>query len=179
MIYRYAYKCGNQDNKTGHILRVLLRISSGNRVQIEADPDSQKIKVAIIVVGVGLAEDMLGNPKTKYVLRCFVDSSSEKVGRAMTGAEEIEIVETVLRPGEKLYEWLLVKNEELEKTENDLIFIEHEDLVSMDEIEDRFKMLKSACEEDDDNDVREAMGIAVPTFRRPEEVNRMADQKVG
>lgn len=96
----------------------------------------------------------------------------------MTGAEGIEIVETGLRPGEKLYEELLVNNEELERTENDLIFIEHEDLVSMDEVEAKLKMLNMACEADDDDGVREAMRVAVPTFKKPEEVNRLSDMKV-
>ena len=97
----------------------------------------------------------------------------------MTGADVIEIIETGLRPGEKLYEELLVKNEELEKTDNDLIFIEHEDPVSMDEVEEKLRMLKEACEADDGHGVRETMRIAVPTFRKPEEVNREADLKVG
>ena len=38
----------------------------------------------------------------------------------LSGVEEIEIVETGLRPGEKLYEELLVKTEELDKTENSM-----------------------------------------------------------
>ena len=42
----------------------------------------------------------------------------------LSGVEGIEIVETGLRPGEKLYEELLVKTEELDKTENSMIFIE-------------------------------------------------------
>lgn len=45
----------------------------------------------------------------------------------LSGAQNIEIVETGLRPGEKLYEELLVKTEELDKTENDLIFREKTD----------------------------------------------------
>lgn len=68
MIYRYAYKCGSQDTKLGKILRWLLKTFSGGRVQTEADPDSQKIKVAIIgagTVGVGLAEDLLSNKKAQ------------------------------------------------------------------------------------------------------------------
>ena len=37
---------------------------------------------------------------------------------------DIDIVETGLRPGEKLYEELLIKTETLDKTENNMIFIE-------------------------------------------------------
>lgn len=91
---------------------------------------------------------------------------------AMSGMNDIEIIETGLRPGEKLYEELLVKTEELEKTENDMIFIEREEAKTMDELEKKLRILRTACDADEDDGVREAMRIVVPTFRRPEEVNR-------
>ena len=43
MVYRYAYKCGYQDNWKGKALRLILKVFSGGRVVTEADPDSQKI----------------------------------------------------------------------------------------------------------------------------------------
>lgn len=93
---------------------------------------------------------------------------------ALSGMHDIEIIETGLRPGEKLYEELLVKTEELEKTDNDMIFIEREDAVSMDELGKKLRILRTACDADEDDDVREALRKVVPTFRRPEEVNREA-----
>ena len=90
----------------------------------------------------------------------------------LSGVSGIDIVETGLRPGEKLYEELLVKTEELDKTENSLIFIEKDTPLSKDEIDEKLKMLKEACESDDDDNVRETLRKAVPTFRRPEEVNK-------
>ncbi len=42
----------------------------------------------------------------------------------LSGAHDIEIIETGLRPGEKLFEELLIKSDTLTKTDNDLIFIE-------------------------------------------------------
>ena len=86
----------------------------------------------------------------------------------------IEIIETGLRPGEKLYEELLVKTEELEKTDNDMIFTEREEAISMDELEKKLRILRTACEADVDDGVREAMRKVVLTFRRLEEVNREA-----
>lgn len=88
MLYRYCYKCGSQDNKKGVVLRWLLKVFSGGRVQTEPDPDSQKIKIAIIgagAVGVGLEEDLLGNKKAQYVVRCFIDSDRSKIGRDIHG----------------------------------------------------------------------------------------------
>lgn len=90
---------------------------------------------------------------------------------AMSGMHDIEIVETGLRPGEKLYEELLVKKDELEKTDNDMIFIEREEAVTMDELERKLAVLREACDAEDDEGVREAMREVVPTFRKPEEVN--------
>ena len=91
---------------------------------------------------------------------------------SLMGARNIEIVETGLRPGEKLYEELLVKKEDLEKTDNDLIFVEKEKPISMEELEEKLSILQEALDNSDDDGVREALRKAVPTFRRPEEVNR-------
>ena len=60
----------------------------------------------------------------------------------LSGVQGIEIVETGLRPGEKLYEELLVKTEELDKTENSMIFIERDSALSAEEIDDKLAMLK-------------------------------------
>ena len=95
---------------------------------------------------------------------------------ALSGMQDIEIIETGLRPGEKLYEELLVKTEELEKTDNDMIFIEREDAVSMDELGKKLRILRTDCDADEDDGVREALRKVVPTFRRPEEVNREASE---
>ncbi len=87
---------------------------------------------------------------------------------------DIEIVETGLRPGEKLYEELLVKTEELDKTENSLIFIERDEGISMKELEEKLYLLRKAVETNDDGIVRKALHYAVPSFHAPEEVNKKA-----
>lgn len=90
----------------------------------------------------------------------------------LSGAHDIEIVETGLRPGEKLFEELLIKSDTLTKTDNDLIFIEKDTPLSKEEINKKLQVLKKAIENEDDNDAREALRSVVPTFRRPEEINQ-------
>lgn len=89
----------------------------------------------------------------------------------LSGVNGIEIIETGLRPGEKLYEELLVKTAELDKTDNKLIFIERDLPLSKEEIDEKMEVLQKACETDDDNLVRDALREVVPTFKSSEEVN--------
>lgn len=89
---------------------------------------------------------------------------------------DIDIIETGLRPGEKLYEELLVKSETLHKTDNDLIFIEKDEPISMEDLDNRLQLLREALASNDDEAVRVAMRKVVPTYRTPEEVNCKAEQ---
>ena len=94
----------------------------------------------------------------------------------LSGAQGISIIETGLRSGEKLYEELLVKTEELDKTENSMIFIERDTALSKEEIENRLALLQEACDSGDDDLAREALRKTVPTFRTPEEVNKLCGE---
>ena len=89
---------------------------------------------------------------------------------------DIDIIETGLRPGEKLYEELLMKSETLRKTDNDLIFIEKDEPISMEELQERLEILREAIRSNDDETVRAAMHRVVPTYKTPEEVNCKAAQ---
>jgi len=84
---------------------------------------------------------------------------------------DINIVETGLRPGEKLYEELLIKTEELTKTDNRMIFIERDKPLSREEIDRKLEILRKAVETEDDEKVRRAMKRVVETYHAPEEVN--------
>lgn len=94
----------------------------------------------------------------------------------LSGVPDIEIIETGLRPGEKLYEELLVKTEELDQTENSLIFIERDVPMHQEEIIAKLQILADACATGDNDKVREALHRVIPTYRRPEEVNETAEQ---
>ncbi len=94
----------------------------------------------------------------------------------LSGVQGVEIVETGLRPGEKLYEELLVKTEELDKTDNSLIFVERDTPLSEEEISGKLDILRKACEMENDDVVRDALRKVVPTFKNPEEVNKKAEK---
>ncbi len=96
----------------------------------------------------------------------------------LSGAHGIEIVETGLRPGEKLYEELLVKTEELEKTANNLIFVEREEPLTPRQIARKLNRLQEACDLGDNDWVRQTLHKVVPTYRTPEEVNQQAEKIV-
>ena len=94
----------------------------------------------------------------------------------LSGADGIEIQEIGLRPGEKLYEELLVKTEELTKTENNLIFIEKDNPLSREEINEKLALLEKACASGSDDEARATLKRVVPTYRAPEEVNAEAEK---
>lgn len=94
----------------------------------------------------------------------------------ISGASGIEIIETGLRPGEKLYEELLIKAETLTKTDNKMIFIEKDIPLEKEELYFRLDLLRNACASEDDLLVREVLKQVVPTYKAPEEVNTEADQ---
>lgn len=91
----------------------------------------------------------------------------------LSGATNVEIVEIGLRPGEKLYEELLIKSETLTKTENNLIFIEKDEPLDASEIEKKLARLFSIETEHMSNfQVKEVLREVVPTYKHPEEVNK-------
>lgn len=96
----------------------------------------------------------------------------------LSGVQNVEIKETGLRPGEKLYEELLIQTETLTKTENSMIYIEKDTALDFDDIQNRLNLLEKACAKGDDNLAREVLRCIIPTFRRPEDVNRDIEEEV-
>ena len=90
--------------------------------------------------------------------------------------KDIDIVEIGLRPGEKLYEELLMKTEELDKTPNEMIFIERDKGLTREEVEEKLHILSKAVEQGGRAAVKEAIRATVPTYRDPDEVNSKAAQ---
>ena len=78
--------------------------------------------------------------------------------------KDIDIVEIGLRPGEKLYEELHIQGEACEKTENDLIFVEKDTPKTRPEIAETLEMLQTAINQNENNEAKEALKKAVPSF---------------
>ncbi len=91
---------------------------------------------------------------------------------------DINIIETGLRPGEKLYEELLVKTEELDKTANKMIFIERDAPLTMEELTEKLDLLRAAVATGSDDVARDTLRRVIPTFKAPEEINAKASEAV-
>ncbi len=85
---------------------------------------------------------------------------------------KVEIVYTGLRPGEKLYEELLLAGEGIAKTGNEKIFIAKPELIDMASLDRMLGRLKACL--DEDGDMRACLHELVPTFREPDAVNGAA-----
>ena len=89
---------------------------------------------------------------------------------------DIDIVEIGLRPGEKLYEELLIKSETLDKTADEKIFVERDEPLPSDMLDGLLASLREAVESGDELRAREALKNAVPTFVDPDEINAKAER---
>lgn len=94
--------------------------------------------------------------------------------------KDINIVEIGLRPGEKLYEELLIKPDKLIKTDNDMIFVEREEAPTRADVDKKLQILKQVLKENKNKiaspEITEAMKSVVPTFFDPDDVNHKADE---
>lgn len=94
--------------------------------------------------------------------------------------EDIDIVEVGLRPGEKLYEELLISPNKAKhiETENSKIFVERDVVLSRDEVDEKLNRLSSAIssqgsffEHGYHDAVIEAIKDTIPTYKSPEVIN--------
>ena len=89
---------------------------------------------------------------------------------------DIPIVYTGLRPGEKLFEELLMQDEGLDKTPNELIFIGHFNDFDEERLLDALDGLREACEENSP-DIRARLQALVRTYHPAEnEADTPAEQ---
>ncbi|MDO5823561.1 nucleoside-diphosphate sugar epimerase/dehydratase [Methanobrevibacter sp.] len=91
----------------------------------------------------------------------------------LTLGEDIEIKITGLRPGEKLYEEILMDEENLEETGHEKIFITEPMDFTMDDVNEKLTILRNLIEQDitDKTLIKESMKKCVPTYRESSDVN--------
>ncbi|MEG1779362.1 MAG: nucleoside-diphosphate sugar epimerase/dehydratase, partial [Oscillospiraceae bacterium] len=131
------------------IIRYFMTISEAAQLVLQAGAMAEKSEVYVL--------DM-GSPVKIIDL-------AEKLVRlsGYTPYEDIEIIETGLRPGEKLYEELLIADEELlTATSNRKIFIERQHDISQSEIKEQLKLLQTAVNTHSKAAIKTAMKKAVP-----------------
>ena len=92
---------------------------------------------------------------------------------------DIPIEITGLRPGEKLYEEILMSEEGLTSTKHDKIFISKPMHMEMTELEEKLELLKELeyNEEYSNENIKNAMKEVVPTYKEPEEVNNKGKEE--
>lgn len=90
---------------------------------------------------------------------------------------DIKVKITGLRPGEKLYEELLMSEEGLKSTGHNKIYIGKPTFESIDSLNKKLEELKELLKENDDKLIKEKMKQIVPTYKEPSEVNEVAITK--
>ena len=91
----------------------------------------------------------------------------------------MQIKITGLRPGEKLYEEILMNEEGLEATKHDKIHVAEPLNITMEQFEEKLDKLESLLEEssnDDISNIRKTMKQIVPTFKLKEEEKNNIEQ---
>lgn len=87
--------------------------------------------------------------------------------------KDIKIEITGLRPGEKLYEEILMNEEGLEKTRHDKIFVAEPMDITMEDIQEKLDKFNVLLEKEniEVDAIKDTIKEVVPTFKEPEKVN--------
>ncbi|MBQ7346420.1 MAG: polysaccharide biosynthesis protein [Clostridia bacterium] len=147
------------------IIRYFMTIPEASQLVIQAGAMAEKGELFVLDMG-------------KPV--CIYDLAKNMI--RLSGFEpevDIKIEEIGLRPGEKLYEELLMKNETLTKTDNDMIFVEKDTPLSRAEVQAKIDILCRAVKETEADiaspKIKAALHRVVPTFHSPNKVNKTAE----
>lgn len=84
--------------------------------------------------------------------------------------EQIKIEYMGLRPGEKLYEELLLDEEGIQKTKSKKIYIGNPIDIDRDDFKSGLEELKSACENNDIQEIERVISFMVPTFNHKKNI---------
>jgi FlaA1/EpsC-like NDP-sugar epimerase len=149
------------------IIRYFMTIPEASSLVMQAGAMAKKGELFVL--------DM-GNPVKIYDLAVNMIKLS-----GLEPDKDIEIKEIGLRPGEKLFEELLMKKEKLTKTENEKIFIETDKPLSRAQVEDKLAILKTAIDDAENAGspasveiIKTALKNVVDTYKEAAEVNARA-----
>ena len=146
------------------IIRYFMTIPEASQLVMQAGAMAEKCQVFVLDMGepvkiLTLAENLIRMAGlTPYV--------------------DVDIIETGLRPGEKLYEELLMNSDTLTATKYNKIFIEQQEDISREEMQENLTRLRTVLETESPAEIVKVMREIVPTFKTPEEVNNKAADKL-
>lgn len=106
----------------------------------------------------------MGKPVKIYDLACDLIRLS-----GLEPNKDIKIEVTGLRPGEKLYEELLMSEEGLTDTTHNKIYVGKPTFTSYDRLQVKLDQLEKLLIEDDNEIIKNKMAEIVPTYKRPVE----------
>jgi len=95
-----------------------------------------------------------------------------------TPDEDIKIEITGLRPGEKLYEEVMMDEEGIRKTAHDKIFVARPSSYNIQKLKSQFEEIKLLCEEGSNPAIVRMLKEIVPTYHQNESANNNAVSKV-
>ena len=138
-----------------NIVRFFMTIPEASRLVIQAGGMAQGGEIFIL--------DMGDPVKIVDLAKSMITLSGLRVD------QDIKIVYTGLRPGEKMYEELLMNEENTLPTKLKSIMISTGKEVSFEEVESKLDILRDSLELTD-KEARDALERAVPTYNPPENV---------
>lgn len=141
------------------IIRYFMTIPEASQLVLQAGAMAQRGELFVL---------NMGKPVKIYDLAVNMITLS-----GLVPDKDIEIREIGLRPGEKLYEELLIESETLSKTENELIFIEKDKSLSRQEVESMTERLKEIASVGTTEEIKAMIKVFVPTYCEPEVVNSL------
>ncbi len=164
-LFRSQIKAGGPVTITHQeVTRYFMTISEAAQLVIEAGAISSGGEVYLL--------DMGESVKIVDLARNMVELSGLSVRDESTPDGDIEIRYTGLRPGEKLYEELLV-GKRLHQTTNPLIFVAHEEFEPWMELQKELAELRKATSSNDVRTIKLLLKRIVPEYQPAATINDM------
>lgn len=169
-----AVRFGNVLGSNGSVVPIFRdQIRSGGPVTV-THPDMTRFFMTIPEASqLVLQAGALGSGGEIFILDMgepvkIADLARDMIRLSGLSEEEIEIVYTGIRPGEKLYEELAVDGEAMDRTTHDQIFVARDDEGLPVELERLYRALVGSALEAQPLEVRRHLKRLIPTYKHPE-----------